>query len=182
MAPLRLFDFLPSPTTQAAPVPQLAGPPPQVLQMMPQGQVPVNAFMAPVPPPPPSCPSGMSLPSTGSQPFWQSEISVLAPSNMAPAPTYAPMAYSTDGMQGMQQGMQQVSWQQPPWNTPTATVQLPGATAHCLGPVNNPVIASGTAPGMSSNGMAGYAMAQAPMFMAAPMAPQQPPSLPPSKP
>lgn len=173
VAPLRLFDFLPSPTVQA--------PPPQVLQMMPQapGQVPTTAFM---PPPPPQ----HAVPNSGcvgiqavSQPFWQAEPMAQAPC-MAPAPTYAPMQYCAEGLQAS--SLQPPAW--PPWNTSTTTVQLPGASAHCMGPVNNPVVASCTAPGMSMPVQGGNAvsMMAAPMFMAGSPAPQSLPPLPNSKP
>merc|ERR1711865_1219434 len=99
---------------------------------------------------------------------------------MCPAPTYAPMCYGAEGQGYQALGpqstvMQPTPW--PSWNTPTATVKLPGATAHCLGAVNNPVLASGNAPGMpmlpagANNGVT--MMAGPPMFMAAP--PAQPP-------
>lgn len=166
VAPLRLFDFLPSPTVQA--------PPSQVLQMMPQ----VPAMI-----PPSAAPSssimGVQAAPTLAQPSWSVEHLVQAPT-MTPAPTYTPMIYNTDG--GLQTtSLQPATW--PSWNAPTSTVQLAGATAHCLGPVNNPVIPTGMTMPANAGSTSMSMMAQPPMYMAAtgPAAQQTSPPLLPSK-
>jgi len=167
VAPLRLFDFLPSPTVQQAPQPHLV----QMMQQAP-AQMPVNTFM--VAPPPPQ--------TVAPQLWQQTEPAVHAQSVMAPAPTYAPMGYCTEGIQSLnshlctQNAQQSLEQQWSSWNGATATVQLPAATAHCLGPVNNPSIVQGSVPGMAMAGPNAVPM-MAPgaptMYMAAP-AVQQP--------
>jgi len=182
VAPLRLFDFLPSPTVQAPPS---QAPSSQVLQMMPGQAMPVTNFMAPPLPPPPAVPSGnacIGIQAAGhiaSPPVWQQpcpysaaptfaqstafaqqmESTVQAQTSMAPAPAYAPMGYCTDGSQSSNlqpAGMQPVSW--PAWNTSPTMVQLPAATAQCSGPVNNPSPFSMTAQGMTMPSSSGHAV------------------------
>lgn len=168
VAPLRLFDFLPSPTVQA---------PLQVTQLMPQqqapSQVPSTTFMAP-PPLPPAVPSASVRLQAQVQQHWQ-QMEPPAHMPMAPAPNYAPMAYSTEGYsvdQSLQQigGQQQVQW--PQWNA--TTVQLPSATS-CMGSASASATVAGMTMPAAPSSMPMMAAPQ--MFMAAPVA-QPPPGKP----
>lgn len=172
VAPLRLFDFLPSPTVQA---------PLQVTQLMPQqqapGQVPGTTFMAP-PPLPPAVPSASVRLQAQVQQHWQQmEPPAHIPTcmgSMAPTPNYAPMAYTTEGYSvdpSLQQvGVQQVQW--PQWNA--TTVQLPSATS-CMGSASASATVAGMTMAAAPSSMPMMAAPQ--MFMAAPMA-QPPPGKP----
>lgn len=172
VAPLRLFDFLPSPTVQQAPRPHL-------VQTMLQAPAQMTSFAAP-PSQPPAMQAGAQTALT--QLWQQTEPAVHTQPAMPPAPTYAPMGYCTEGTQSLsshlcvQNAQHSLEQQWSSWNAATATVQLPAATAHCLGSVNNPSTVQGSVPGL---GMAGSNAVQmmapgAPTMYLAALTAQQP--------
>jgi len=175
VAPLRLFDFLPSPSTAPA-----QGSSASVLQLAPRAAAVTN-FMAQPAAPSTAVGVGCQAQVPGSVPvFWQ-HMEPPVQSSMAPPPTNAPMSYGVDLQSYLQpSGVQQHSWPAA-WNSGVqqTTVQLPAATAHCLGAMNNPALTSAasvqgmTMPAASSS-MTAMANQQHPTFTAAPLQLQHP--------